>query len=68
MDKLEPPEAFLFDGNVSHSWDFFLKELDIYLAATGSGTNGDKIETSIFLTCTGQKEREKRYIYMRLYF
>ena len=20
MDKLEPPQAFLFEGNVSHTW------------------------------------------------
>ena len=58
MDKLEPPQAFSFDGNVSHSWKLWLKHFDFYLAATEKDTKGDKIKTSIFLTCIGQKGRE----------
>ena len=49
MDKLEPPQAFSFDGNVSHSWKLWLKHFDFYLAATEKDTKGDKI---------GQKGRE----------
>ena len=59
MDKLEPPQAFSFDSSVPHSWKLWLKHFfDFYLAATEKDTNGDKIKTSIFLTCIGQKRRE----------
>ena len=58
MDKLEPDQAFSFDGNESHSWKLWLKHFDFYLAATEKDTKGDKVKTSIFLTCIGQKGRE----------
>ena len=58
MDKLEPPQAFSFDRNVSHSWKLWLKHFDFYLAETEKDTKGDKIMTSIFLICIGQKGRE----------
>ena len=58
MDKLEPPQAFSFDGNVSHSWKLWLKHFDFYLAKTEKDTKGEKIKTSIFLTYIGQKRRE----------
>ena len=57
MDKLEPPQAFSFESSVSHSWKLWLKHFDFYLAATEKDTKGDKVKTSIFLTCIGQKER-----------
>ena len=57
MGKLEPPQAFSFGDNVSHSWKLWLKHYDFYLAATEKDTEGDKIKTSIFLTCIGQKGR-----------
>ena len=47
MDKLEPPQAFSFDDNVSHNWKFWV-----------INTKGDKRKASIFLTCVGQKGRE----------
>ena len=34
MDKLEPHQAFLFDGNASHSWNVCLKHFHFYLDAT----------------------------------
>ena len=55
MDKLEP---FSFDGNVSHSWKFWLNHFDFYLDATEKDTKGDKIKTSIFLTSIRQERRE----------
>ena len=58
MVKLEPPQTFSFDDNVSHSWKLWLKHFDFYLAATETDTKSDKIKTSIFLTCIGQKGRE----------
>ena len=50
MDQLEPPQASSFDGN--HTQTLF------YLPATEKDIKGDKIQTSIFLTCIVQKERE----------
>ena len=58
MDKLQPPQTFSFDGNVSHSQKPWLKHFDFYLAVTQKDVKGDKIKTSIFLTCIGQKGRE----------
>ena len=58
MDKLQPPQTFSFDGNVSHSWKLSLKHFGFYLATTEKDTKGDKIKTSIFLTCIHQKGRE----------
>ena len=49
MDKLEPPQAFSSDGNVSYIWNFWLKHFDFYLAATEKDTKRDKIKTYIFL-------------------
>ena len=47
MDKLEPPHAFSFDGNVSHSWKLWLKHFEFYLTATEKESKSDKIKTSI---------------------
>ena len=58
MDKLEPPQAFSFDGTASHSWKLWLKHFDFYLAAIEQDTKVDKIKTSISLTGIGQKGRE----------
>ena len=58
MGKLEPTQAFLSDGNVSHSWKLWLKHFDFYLAAKEKDTKEDKTRNSIFLTCTGQRGRE----------
>ena len=37
MDKLEPPQQFLFEGNVSHTWRLWLKQFHFYLTATEKG-------------------------------
>ena len=58
MEKLEPLQAFSFDGNVSFSRKLWLKHIDFYLAGTEKDTKGDKIKTSIFLTYIDQKGRE----------
>ena len=57
MDKLEPPQAFSFDSNVSHSWKLWLKHFDFYLAATEKDTKGDKVKTSIFHTFLSKRKR-----------
>ena len=58
MDKVKPAQAFSFDDNVSYSWKLWLKHFDFHLAATEKDTKNDKIKTSIFLTCIGQKGRQ----------
>ena len=58
MDKLEPPQHFLFEGNVSHTWKLWLKQFRFYLTATEKDNKDDKIKTSMLLTCIGQKGRE----------
>ena len=49
MYKVEPHQAFSYDGNVSHSWKLWLEHFDFVLAATEKDSKGDKIKTSIFL-------------------
>ena len=58
MDKLEHPQAFSFDGNVSNSWKLWFKRFHFYLAAAEKGTNRDKIKVSILLKYSGRKGRK----------
>ena len=58
MDKQEPPQAFTFEGNVSHSWKLWLKHFDFYLVAIEEDTKHGKQKTYILLTYVGQKGRE----------
>ena len=51
MDKLEPPQAFSFDGNVSHSWKLWLKPLDFYLSATEKGTKDNSLRERLPREC-----------------
>ena len=55
MDQLEPPKAFLFNGNVPPGRKIWLKHFDFHLAEAEKDNKGNKIKTSIFLTCIGQK-------------
>ena len=58
MDNLEPPQHFLFKGNMSHTRKLWLKQFHFYLTATKKDNKDDKINTSMLLTCIGQKGRE----------
>ena len=58
MYKLEPPQHFLFEGNVSHTWKLLLKQFRFYLTATEKDKIYDKIKTSMLLTSIGQTGRE----------
>ena len=58
MDKLEPPQSFLFEGNISHGWKTWSKHFDFFLTATESDEKSDKVKTSILLSCIGPKGRE----------
>ena len=46
MDKLEPPQDFLFEGNVSHTWKPWLKQFCFGLIANEKDNKNDKIKTS----------------------
>ena len=58
MDKLELPQSFSFDGNVSQGWKLWLKHFEFYLTVTEMDGKNDKVKTSVLLTCVGQKDRE----------
>ena len=55
MDKLEPPQSFSFEGNVSHGWKLWLKHFEFYLTGTEQDRKNNKVKTSVLLTCIGQK-------------
>ena len=57
MDKLDP-HSLNFDGNLAEQWKIWRQELELYLTATESDTNSDKIKTSILLTCAEKHSRE----------
>lgn len=57
MDKLEPPQGFSFDGNVSDSWRLYRKYF-VLLHAADKDIKGNKTKTSILLKRIGQKGRE----------
>ena len=58
MDKLEPPQHFLFEGNVSHTLELWLKQLRLYLTVTEKDKSYDEIKFPILLACIKQKGRE----------
>ena len=58
MDKLEPPQSFSFDRNVSQGWKIWLKHFEFYLTATEKDGKNGKVKTSVLLTCIEQKCRE----------
>ena len=63
MDTLELPQHFLFKGNVSHTWKIWLKQFRFYLTATEKDNKDGQLETSMLLTCFGQKmEKSTRYL------
>ena len=53
MDKLEPPQSFSFEENVSQVWKLWLKNFLFYLTASEKDGKNDKIKTSVLLTCIG---------------
>ena len=58
MDKLEPPQSFSFEGNVSQGSKLWLKHFEFYQTATEKEAKYEKVKTSVLLTCIGQKGRE----------
>ena len=63
MDKLEPPQHFLFKGNVSHTWKLWLKQFCFYLIATEKDNKDGKIKTLMLLTVLTKKvEKSRRHL------
>ena len=63
MDNLEPPQHFLFKGNMSHTRKLWLKQFHFYLTATKKDNKDDKINTSMLLTCLAKKvEKSTRHL------
>ena len=58
MDKSEPPQHFLFEGNMSHTLKLWLKQFRFYLTANEKDKKYDKIKTTVLLTFIGQTGRE----------
>ena len=58
MDKLEPPQSFSFEGNISQGLTLWLKHFDFHLTATEKDGKNGKVKTSLLLTCMGQKGKE----------
>ena len=58
MDKLEPPQHFLFEGNVSHIWKLWLKKFRLCFTTTEKDNKNHKIKTSMLVTCISQEDRE----------
>ena len=59
MDQLKPPKPFVFgSGNLAETWKAWRKSFEFFMVATEADGKDDKIQTSILLTCIGDKGRE----------
>ena len=47
MNKLEPPQSFSFEGNVSQGWKLWVKHFEFDLTATEKDGKNDKVRTSV---------------------
>ena len=55
MDKLEPPQSFSFEGNVSQSWRLWLKHFEFYVTATEKDGKNDKVDLRSSLNTANQE-------------
>ena len=58
MDIPSPKPLNFHQENLADAWKKWRNELKLYLAATESDTKSDKVQSSILLTCIGQRGRE----------
>ena len=58
MDKFTPPGSLNFDGNLAENCRKWRQEFEFYIVATDSDAKSEKVQTSILLTCVGQKGRD----------
>ena len=45
---MNPPEALVFEGNISEQWDGWKQKFQLYITATESDEKFDNIKTSIY--------------------
>ena len=65
MDRLNPPKALSFEGNVIENWKRWKQNFGFYLVATEYEEKSDQIKAALFLHCIGD---EGRRIYNTLPF
>ena len=59
MEKFNPPDPLIFDGNIREHWKRWKQELELYLVVTENKERKEnKVKCSIFLSCIGPQGRE----------
>ena len=58
MDKSNPPDPLIFDGNIRELCKRWKQELELYLVATEKDRKESKVKSSILLSCIGRQRRE----------
>ena len=58
MDKFNPTDPLIFDGNIREHWKRWKQELEPYLVATEKDRKENKVKSSILLSCIGPQGRE----------
>ena len=58
MDKFNPPDPLIFDGNIREHWKRLKQELELYLVAAEKDRKENKFKSSIVLSCIGHQGRE----------
>ena len=58
MDKLSPPEALNFDGNIADNWRRWKQRFEIFSLASGLSAKESKIQAATFLHVAGAEALE----------
>ena len=58
MDKFNPPDPLIFDGNIREHCKGWKKELELYLVATEKDRKKNKVNSIILLSWIGPQGRE----------
>ena len=58
MDRLNPPAALNFNGNLKENWRRFKQQFDIYNIASGTAERDDKVQAMTLLHVVGAEAIE----------
>ena len=58
MDKLQPPSALAFTGNLAENWRRFKQQFEIYEIASGLARNDGKVRAMTLLHVAGSEALE----------
>ena len=61
MEGLKPPKPLKLDDsnmNIGETWTVWKQEFAFYMYATEASAKGDRVKSSILLTCIGPKARK----------